>query len=153
MVLAFYGDEHPPRQLKSFASGHPYDPAHAFTDFTITYYDDILKALRKLGYEWAQHSFANDEAGFQGGLTLIETELRAGHPVLVDATLPTGHTFVIRGFDSSSKQLFVVDPDQFAPGIYPVSFDEFKTVWNEHAYGNDICVMIVTQPSSDKKAV
>ncbi len=146
MVMTFYGDPHPPRQLKSLASGKTYDPAAPFNDFTITYYSDLIRAAHTLGYDWTQHSFADDDTGFEYGLTLIETELRAGHPVLVDATLPSGHTFVIRGFDLNSHQLFAVDPDEPAPGERILSFSEFKAVWNEHAYKNNFRAMILTRP-------
>ena len=148
MVLAFYGDPRAPRLLKSLAAGRYYDPDVAFTDFTITSYDGIIRAVRSLGYGWAQHSFDNNDLGFKKGLDLIETELRNGHPVLVDATLPSGHTFVIRGFDSETQELFAVDPNEPAPGERKISFDEFKTVWNEMAYGNNFRSLIVTQPNS-----
>lgn len=153
MVLAFYGDPRPPRFLKSLAAGRRYDPNAPFTDFTITLYDDIVRAVHDLGYSWFQHTFSNDDAGFQDGLALIERELRNGHPVLVDATLPSGHTFVIRGFDAAERKLYAVDPDEDAPGRREISFDEFKTVWNETAYGNDTRALIVTRPSSSGAAV
>lgn len=153
MVLAFYGDPRPPRLLKSLAAGRPYDPKAPFNDFTITLYDDIIRAVGDLGYGWFQHSFPNDDAGFKEGLALIEKEVRDGHPVLVDATLPSGHTFVIRGFDLNEHQLFAVDPNEPAPGQRAISFDDFKAVWNETAYGNDIRVMIVTRPGSGKASI
>lgn len=146
MVMTFYGDPHPPRLLKSLSAGNPYDPSAAFNDYTITSYFDLIKAARALGYDWVQGDYPDNNAGFEEGIALIETELRAGHPVLVDATLPTGHTFVIRGFDLNSHQLFVVDPDQPAPGVRVLSFAEFKAVWNEHAYNNNIRAMIITRP-------
>ena len=148
MVLAFYGDPRPPRFLKSLAAGRFYDPNVPFTDFTITSYDGIIKAVRSLGYGWVQHTYDNDDSGFHSGLILIESELRNGHPVLVDATLPSGHTFVMRGFDTDMKTLFAVDPNEPAPGEREISFDEFRTVWNENAYGNNIRSLIVTQPNS-----
>ena len=148
MVLAFYGDPRPPRLLKSLAAGRFYDPNAPFSDFSVTSYDGIVRAVRSLGYGWVQHTFDNDGAGFEKGLDLIEAEVRKGHPVLVDATLPSGHTFVIRGFDMQRSELFAVDPDEPSPGGREISFDEFKTVWNENAYGNDFRVLIVTQPAS-----
>lgn len=148
MVLAFYGDPRSPRLLKSLAAGRFYDPNVPFTDFTITSYNGIVSAVRSLGYGWAQHTFDNDDVGFKNGLDLIESELRLGHPVLVDATLPSGHTFVIRGFDTDKSALFAVDPDAPAPGQREISFTEFKAVWNENAYGNNFRALIVTQPSS-----
>lgn len=148
MVLAFYGNPTAPRLLKSLAGGRYYDPNASFTDFTITSYDGILRAMASLGYGWSQLTFPNDETGFKKGLELIEAELRAGHPVLVDATLPSGHTFVIRGFDTDKQELFAVDPNEAAPGVREISFDDFKSVWNETAYGNNFRSLIVTQPRS-----
>lgn len=70
--------------------------------------------------------------------------------MLVDATLPSGHTFVIRGFDIERQELFAVDPEEPTPGQREISFDKFKAVWNENAYGNNLRAMIVTQPSSGR---
>ena len=153
MVLAFYGDPRSPRLLKSLSSGREYDPNAPFTDFTITSYDSVIRAVGSLGYDWVQHSFANDDDGFDKGLALIETELRNGHPVLVDATLPSGHTFVLRGFDSDEHMLFAADPNEASPGQRRLSFDAFKTVWNETAYGNDFRVLIVTRPRSNASSM
>ena len=97
MVMAFYGDPHPPREIKSLSAGRPYDPHASFADFTITRYDGATQAASTLGYTWTQRIVADDDQGFKNGLALIEDQVRAGHPVLVDATLPSGHTFVIRG--------------------------------------------------------
>jgi hypothetical protein len=146
MVMTFYGDPHPPREIKSLAAGNSYDPKAVFSDFTITRYTDAIRAARALGYYWTQRTFSDDDQGFREGLALIEAEVRAGHPVLVDATLPYGHTFVIRGYDISAHKLFSVDPDRPIPGEGTISFDEFRDIWNEHAYGNDIRAMITTQP-------
>ena len=146
MIMAFYGDPHAPREIKMLSAGKFYDPNTAFTDFTITRYDDVIRAAGALGYDWAQRTFANDDDGFKEGLALIEREVGAGHPVLVDATLPSGHTFVIRGFDMNTRELFAVDPDRPAPGENAIPFDEFKDIWNEGAYGNDMRAMIVTKP-------
>lgn len=146
MVMTFYNDPHPPREIKTLSAGKFYDAKAPFNDFTITRYDDVIRAVGALGYNWTQRVFADDDAGFKDGLALIEDQVRAGHPVLVDATLPSGHTFVIRGFDTSTHQLFAVDPDRTAPGESTISFDDFRSVWNERAYGNDIRVMIITQP-------
>ena len=62
-------------------------------------------------------------------------------------------------FDSSAAanpnehQLFAVDPNEPAPGQRTISFDDFKAVWNETAYGNDIRVLIVTRPGSGKATI
>jgi hypothetical protein len=153
MVLAFYGDPRPPRLLKTLASGQPYDPAVPFTDFSITHYSDIIGGIRQLGYDWTQRTFPNSDAGFRDGLALIEAELRKGHPVLVDATVPTGHTFVIRGFDTDKHQLFIVDPDQPDPGYDLMSFNQFASVWNETAYGNNFRAMILTRERSGESII
>ena len=146
MIMAFYGDPHSPREIKTLSAGKFYDPNAPFDDFTITDYDAAVRAAGALGYAWVQRTFADTDGGFEEGLALIESELRAGHPVLVDATLPSGHTFVIRGFDVIAHQLFVVDPDRPAPADSTISFGDFKSIWNEHAYNHDIRAMIVTRP-------
>ena len=150
MVMASYGDPRPPRLIKSLAANRHYDPNAPFNDFTITRYDDMITAAHDLGYTWVQRSFANNLSGFDDGLALIENQVRDGHPVLVDATLPSGHTFVVRGFDLTEQKLYVVDPDEPPPGRREITFDDFRGVWNEAAYGNDIRAMIVTQPRSSE---
>jgi hypothetical protein len=149
MVLAFYGDDQPPRRLKALASGVDYRPDAPFSDFSITLYRDMIRGLERIGYDWGERDFADTSAGFDEGIGFIEQELAAGRPVLVDVSLSQGgHTFVIRGFDHAARQLFIVDPSRYAPGRATVTYDQFATVWNEHAYGSNVRGLMNTRPKS-----
>ena len=148
MILAFYGDTEAPRKLKAMASGVRYDPDAPFDDFSITPYRDIISAVQKLGYQWTEETLDDDDQGFWGGITTINSEIAKRHPVMVDLTLPSGHTVVVTGIDMLRKTVSVVDPDQPAPGEWSLSFDQMKAQWNEEAYGNHFRSLIVTQPKS-----
>ncbi len=145
MVLAYYGDPQTPRRLKVLATGGVYDPNATFTDFSITFYRDIIRAVQGLGYSWAEHDYPDTDAGFTDGLGMIESQVRNGHPALVDVSAPDGHTFVISGFNSVDRTLFVVDPNRPAPGRRWIGYDEFKNMWNEHALGGNFRSMVATQ--------
>lgn len=148
MVLRFYGDHQEPRRLKALATGRAYD-ATAFNDFSITYYRDQIRGLRTLGYEWRELAFSDGHADFERGIALIESELLAGRPVLVDVSIPSGHTFVIRGFDRDKRMLHVVDPAQAWPGRYAVSYAQFEGAWNEHAYGGQFRSLMLTRARAE----
>ena len=146
MILAFYGDQQSPRKLKVLASGRNYDPAEPFDDFSITMYRDIVAAVRQLGYNWQERSLANDADGFEQGLQIIQAELRRGRPVMIDLSVPYGHTVVVSGIDGSHRSVSVLDPEQPGPGKVRLTFDQLRGYWNESAYGGNFRSLVVTQP-------
>ena len=148
MILAFYGDPQPPRRLKVLASGGSYDPNAPFNDFSITLYRDIVRAVQALGYSWMERSYPDTDSGFIDGIAKIESEIRDGQPVLADVTAPEGHTFVVSGFDTVERKLLVTDPNRPSPGQRWLGYDEFQTIWNEHAYGGNFRSLITTQAKS-----
>jgi len=145
MVLAFYGDQQPPRRLKVLASGGSYDPNAPFSDYSITLYRDIVRAVQTLGYSWVERSYPNTDSGFTDGIALIESEIRNGRPVLADVTAPEGHTFVVSGFDTIARKLLVTDPNRPAPGQRWLGYEKFQAIWNERAYGGDFRSLVTTQ--------
>ncbi len=148
MIMGFYNDPRPPRLIKSLASGHPLPSDGRFNDYSITYYRDLVRAAKQLGYDWQEVSLSDSHADFVEGLARIETELQANHPVMIDMSLPQGgHTVVVRGFDEQAQTISVADPAQPAPGRYDMTFAQLETVWNEHAYGNHGRALIVTRPA------
>lgn len=147
MVMAFYGDQQAPRKLKLLAEGKSADGP--FDDFSITLYRDMVAGAARLGYNWRAQDLPDDEAGFLSGMALIQGELDRGHPVIVDLTIPSGHSVVIAGYDLARSEYLVVDPAQPAPGTFPIAFDQFKPIWNEHAYGLRIRSLIVTSPKTE----
>lgn len=146
MVLDYYGDPQDPRRLKLLADGDDAGDLSHFHDFSITLYKDLTKGLQRIGYDWNEADFPNTADGFDSGLQRIESELRQGRPVLVDATLPYGHTFVIAGFDGDRHVLYAVDPNRPAPGTLTIPFETFRSEWNERAYGGDFRAMMSTRP-------
>jgi hypothetical protein len=147
MIMAFYGDQQAPRKLKLLAEGKSADGP--FDDFSITLYKDMVSGAGRLGYDWRTLDLADDDAGYLSGMAMIQGELDKGHPVIVDLTIPSGHSVVIAGYDLGRSEYLVVDPAQPAPGTFPISFDQFKPIWNEHAYGLKIRSLILTSPKTE----
>jgi hypothetical protein len=146
MILAYYGDPQSPHRLKVLASGGRYDGHLPFNDFSITLYRDIVKAVQTLGYSWMERSYPDTHAGFAEGLLQIESQIRNGHPVMVDVSEPEGHTFVVSGFDRTARRLLIVDPNRPSPGTLWLSYDDFESLWNEHSFGHSFRSLVTTQP-------
>jgi hypothetical protein len=145
MVLAYYGDPQPPRKLKALASGKDYHPDQPFMDYTITPFTDLIRGVAKLGYRWEQMTFPTTQEGFEEGMRLIEADLAAGRPPLVDISLDgVGHTLVVSGYDRRRQLLTFVDPNAPAPGASSATYQQFEAVWNERAYGGSFRAMIRT---------
>ncbi|WGM32219.1 C39 family peptidase [Brevundimonas sp. NIBR11] len=146
MILHYYGDPRPPRELKSLAAGKTYDEALPFNDFTVTLYDDLLRGMDRLGYGWTERRYPATAQGLDQGLRAITESLADGRPVLADVSVPEGHAFVIRGFDAGSRELHIVDPKAPAPGRFTLTYPAFGEVWNESAYGRSGRYLILTRP-------
>lgn len=146
MVLAFYGDPQPPRKLKALAAGRTYDPAVPFTDFSITPFASLIRGLRTLGYDWRDSALPTTPEGFEQGMAVIKSDLRAGRPVLVDISYAgVGHTFVLTGYDDATQRIEFVDPAAPSPGRNSATYAQFEATWNETAYGGNFRAMIRTQ--------
>lgn len=145
MILHYYGDPRPPREVKSVAAGRTYDEALPFNDFTVTLYDDLLRGMDQLGYGWTERRYAQTQAGLDEGLRAITESLADGRPVLADVSVPHGHAFVIRGFDAATRELHIVDPKAPAPGRATMTYAAFGEIWNESAYGRSGRYLILTR--------
>lgn len=148
MVLTFYNDPVSSREIKSLASGRKQHPGEVFSDFSITQFSDLLRGLRTMGYAWEEVSLSDSHADFERGISKIEESLALGRPVLVDLSIPSGHTVVIRGYNSKLGLLSIVDPSQPSPGRFDITYQQFEAVWNEHAYGHQTRGMILTKPKN-----
>lgn len=146
MIMAFYGDRHSPRKLKTMSRGIEYSLSKRFDDFTITYYRDIIRAARALGYEWHEQIFEDNDLGFRRGLAVVKDEIVRRHPVMIDLSMPEGHTIVITGFDERTQAINVVDPNASAPGRYSISYDDLQSMWNEHAFNGNFRSLVTTSP-------
>ena len=146
MVLAYFGFQYPPRQLKIWSRGLLYDPTRPFNDFTTTYFSDLLSGLQAHGILWTNHLFSNDDSGFANGIQQIESQLDQGLPVMVDTSLYTGHTFVVAGYDHTNGILIIRDPFIPPPGIREIKLSDFSSIWNSTRVGSNIRGAIFTAP-------
>jgi hypothetical protein len=123
MALEFYGAHVSPVRLKALAT--PPD-----SKFQGTYFRDMVRAMRALGYPWSERDYAVNRQGFAAGLRRITASLDRGRPVLVDLRIPpVGHTVLVTGYDRKKRKLVYVDPAAPAPGRVTVSFARFKKMW------------------------
>jgi len=145
MVLAFYGDEQSPRKLKMLSQGAYFRPSAPFRDYSITPYVKLVRGVRTLGYRWSISDYEMTPDGFSKGLAQLKSDLRAGHPALVDiSNRGIGHTIVVAGFDDSLGLIYFVDPAASAPGRLTATYAQFESVWNETAYGGRFRALIHT---------
>lgn len=149
MVLSYFGDPHSPRELKVLSRGNRFDPSARFDDFTITWYRDLDRGLRTLGYSWRAQRFPNTARGFQQGLEAMRASLRKKNPVLVDVALYGTHTFVIAGFDDAAKRVFIRDPNLPTPGLRILTYEQLESIWNGLRYDLDARPSLFTQRKRD----
>jgi hypothetical protein len=146
MIMAYYGDPQSPRRLKTLTLGRQYDPGAPFQDFSVTPFRDLVRAVGSLGYGWSQETYPDTREGYAQGLARIEGEVRAGRPVMADVSLgAVTHTVVIAGFDARRRELYVVDPDMVGPGRRTVGYDQFESLWNEHALQGRFRAIVLTR--------
>jgi uncharacterized protein YvpB len=136
IVLQHYGRPIAPREIKSAAVGKQYQPNTAFTDFSITMYEDLLKGLFRLGVNWHLQTYPGTRA-FISSLNDLKRELDRGKPVLVDTCLypPVGHTMVVNGYDDSRQLVFMIDTNAKAPGVRAIDYKDFEQIWNSRLFG------------------
>ena len=147
-ILQRFGSRVTPREIKALTKVDVYDPKSEFTDFTITYYKDLLIALTKLGITWNEKLYANDHQGFLSGLKDIQGSIDQGNPVLLDTTLFGTHTVVASGYDEAAQRLIIFDTNIPPPGIRVVPYSDVETFWNSRNVGYDGRAAIFSQPPS-----
>jgi hypothetical protein len=130
MILGYFGDPITAREIKALTRNKQYDPNKPFTDFTITWFPDLITGLTRRGYTWSTRVYTNSQEGFRSGLADIEEALDRGSPVMVATSLYGGHTFVVSGYADAAQTIFVVGPGINAPGIRIISFKDFTEIWN-----------------------
>jgi hypothetical protein len=126
MILDYYGEKRDPKVLKAMAT----PPGSTFAG---TYADDMLVALRRLGYSWRVQCFPQNAAGYAMGLPQLKRSVLDGHPVMVGLHRPPiGHVVVMVGFDEPSHELTFVDPGEDAsPGLITMDEDDFRLYWRD----------------------
>jgi hypothetical protein len=138
MILDYFGDPISPREIKELALNKPYNPSGKLTDFSITFFHDLITGLLRRGYTWQEKDYPVNQRGFADGVADIERSLDSGLPVMID-TSPTsrgeGHTFVVAGYSVPDQLLLAIDPVRRSPGIRTVGLRELNTIWHSRAVG------------------
>lgn len=126
MILAYYGDKNiTPQTLKQLST-----PINS--DFEGTYLRDLINGVKSFGYDWELRVFPVDSAGFENGFREIRQTLDRGNPILLSTSFPpVGHTLVMVGYDTTRKEVFLVDPDMEAPGRRTLTYAKFKMMWHD----------------------
>ncbi len=138
IVIDYYGEQISPIEIKKLAT-----PPNS--DFAGTYYSDLVKGVKALGYEWTVMIYTTDDSGFETGFAEIRSELDMGHPVIVSTSdPPIGHTMVMVGYDTLRKEVSFTDPNRPAPGKRTLTYSEFKNIWHENI--SNLRAFIQTNP-------
>lgn len=130
MVLAFYGHDYSPAEVKRIAEGHKH-PAKR-TEW-VTSWLDVQEGLRRKGERWEIRHYKNTNRGFSEGFRDIKRSLRQGRPVLVDVDLLTGHTFVLAGFDDDKQIVYIRDPLLKDGRMRVLSYWTLRENWHNRA--------------------
>lgn len=131
MILDYFGVSIAPRKIKALSRGNRYKDHEEFLDFTGTSNEELLLALRRLGYRWRAKGYPQTAVGFEHGVADIERSLDAGIPVLIDTVLGAEHAYVVAGYSAPKKSLYIVDPDSEAPGIRAVRLTDLIWIWKD----------------------
>lgn len=146
MVLSYYGQQHLPREIKTWSRGQEYQSELPFSDFTATFFPDLILGLHNHGIDWIVVVFPNDELGFKSGIKQIKNQLDMGFPVIVDTALFRGHTFVITGYNSDGATWIIADPNKDFPGRSEIRNEDFYSIWNSVPVGSNRRGAIFTKP-------
>jgi hypothetical protein len=130
MVLAYYGVQTSPRELKALSDGHAYNPNQTFHYNKFTYFYQLIKGVAALGRSWRFGSFPLTEQGYKTGMAQLKTALDLGNPPLVDTSLYGDHTFVICGYDEAAAEFLIMDPNIPRPGYRTLTYAQFERIWN-----------------------
>jgi hypothetical protein len=146
IILDYFGDSISPREIKALSLHKRYTPGDTFTDFSITFFRDLIAGLAQVGYTWREEDYSDDRRGLDKGLAAVERSLDAGIPVMID-TSPgrSGHTFVVAGYSKADRALFAVDPNRPFPGTRTVGFEELDRIWTSKGVGSDVRAAVFPQ--------
>jgi hypothetical protein len=143
MILEYFGDSISPREIKVLSRGKAYEPDANFSDFSITYFRDLIDGLARRGYAWREKDYPSDATGLRKGLIDIERSLDARIPVMIDTSPAEGpHTFVISGYLKRDHVYYAVDPSRAAPGLRLVEVTELASIWNSQGVGSNVRAVV-----------
>jgi hypothetical protein len=136
IILDYFGDSISPREIKALTRNTQYTPEENFIDFSGTSFRDLIAGLALRGYAWREKSYSNDSRGLKRGLADVERSLDGGIPVMIETSLYYGHAYVVAGYSTHDRAVFIVDPAAENPGIRAVRFEVLGSVW--HPSGSDL---------------
>lgn len=129
MMLAKFGWNYPPRQLKLMTLNKTYyGPNAPFTDYTAMKFSLLIDTLRsKAAIYWREAIYSLDDQGFQLGLYDMKNSIRRGFPVMIGIYINgNAHVVVVCGFDEAKKRVIIDDPALRAPGLTTYTYSDLK---------------------------
>jgi len=137
MVLDSYGAKVPPREIYQRAAGLYYDPNYRFRDvWDDWWYDGLVTALQKIGYQWSFKVLRKDHTQFQKDLQRLKDWLDKGTPAIVSVSIPPvdqyakWHGVVVHGYDETKQAIYITDPTISRPGLRVLSYKNFEQIWH-----------------------
>ncbi|HZK76525.1 MAG TPA: C39 family peptidase [Candidatus Kapabacteria bacterium] len=149
MAMNYYGTAKSQWTVKRLSNEHK----DLFSGTTL---EEICQGIKPLGYTWDRWQWPGDSNGFLNAIHAVEQSLDNGKPVVLEIlqhVLPqqpngnglpgrrrfyrnrshvmgVGHALLAFGYDTSSQELFVMDPAMDFPGKRYLSFDELRELWS-----------------------
>lgn len=110
---------------------------------TGTDWGDLLNASRKIGLNWKLVTYPPDDAGFDKATRMLNRELDAGRPVVVDFKYigpqypggSAGHTLNVCGYLAEENLYILCNPAVATPGLQLITAADLKDFWRSDHYG------------------
>jgi hypothetical protein len=104
----------------------------------------LLDASAKIGQRWKLVTYTPDDAGFEEATAMLERELDAGRPVVVDfkyigPQYPggfAGHTLSVCGYIAAENLYILCNPAVATPGLQLITAADLKNFWRSDYYGS-----------------
>ena len=121
---------------------------------TGTDWGHLLDASEKIGQKWQLITFTPDDAGFDQATALLERELDAGRPVVVDFKYigpeypggSAGHTLSVCGYIAEQDLYILCNPAVATPGLQLITADDLKNFWRSDHYG-ELSKGVISRPA------
>ncbi len=110
---------------------------------TGTDWGHLLDTSEKIGQKWQLITFTPDDAGFDQATAMLERELDAGRPVIVDFKYigpeypggNAGHTLNVCGYIAEQDLYVLCNPAVATPGLQLITAADLKNFWRSDHYG------------------
>jgi hypothetical protein len=103
----------------------------------------LLDASAKIGQRWKLVTYTPDDAGFDEATAMLQRELDAGRPVVVDFKYVgpqypggfAGHTLSVCGYIAEENLYILCNPAVATPGLQLITAADLKDFWRSDYYG------------------